>query len=298
MTRYVVLDTETTGTVPERDRVIWVAVAVLNDGVIAKRWSTLLDPGPDRRARAGCVDLAGQPTFADIQPRLTQLLRGGVLVAHNARFDVSFLAAEYKRAGSATPEVPVVCTLRLAHQLELDVASLSLVDCCAAFGISHRRHHRADEDVEATVQLLQQLLPLAAARGWSSVDALLEAVAPVGRGGDGEVVFAIEVNVEEVLAKLLIEKAGWRPGEEPPEEAMARYRDRLRAERDAAYARMEPEHRAAHVAAGSAGVGGCWLSRGSRRLGGVRPAHPGPSAQRQARPCGTAPCARPVPVLG
>jgi DNA polymerase III epsilon subunit-like protein len=254
VTRYVVLDTETTGTVPERDRVVWVAIAVLDDGTITERWSTLLDPGPDRRARVADIDLAGQPTFADIAGRLAKLLRGGVLVAHNARFDVSFLAAEYERAGTVMPKVPVICTLRLAHRLDLDVASLSLVDCCAHFGISHRRRHRADEDVEATMQLLQRLLPLASTRGWNSAAALVDAVAPAGRSGGDELVFTIEINVEEVLARLLVEKAGWRPEEEPAEEAMARYGRQRRAERDAAYARMKPEHRAAHQRKDALGV--------------------------------------------
>jgi Exonuclease len=244
VTRYVVVDTETTGTVPERDCVVWVAVTVLDDGTVTERWSTRLDPGPGSRSQANGIDLTSQPSFADIEPRLTELLRGGVLVAHNAPFDVSFLAAEYRRAGIAMPEIPVICTLRLAHRLELDVASLSLVDCCAHFGISHRRRHRADEDVAATLELLRQLLPLASARGWSSIDALLEALAPVDRGGDGEVVF--EINVDEILVKLLVEKAGWRPGEESAEGAMARYGRQLRAERDAAYARMQPDHRGAH----------------------------------------------------
>jgi DNA polymerase III epsilon subunit-like protein len=243
--RYGVLDTETTGTVPDRDRVIWIAAAVLDEDTVIERWSTLLDPGPDGRLQAGGVELAGQPTFADIEPRLTAMLRRGVLVAHNAPFDVSFLAAEYKRAGRAMPDVRALCTLRLAHRLELDVASLSLVDCCAHFGIVHQRRHRADEDVEATLQLLRQMLPLASTRGWSSVDALLEAIAPVARD-DGELVFTIEVNLEELLAKHLIEKAGWRPEEESAEDAWARYGRQLRAERDAAYARMEPDHRAAH----------------------------------------------------
>ena len=171
MTRFVVLDTETTGLVPGRDRVVWVAVAVLSDDTVTERWSALLDPGPGKRARVAGIDLAGQPTFADIAPRLGELLRGGVLVAHNAQFDVSFLAAEYERAGVVVPEVPVICTLRLAHRLEVDVASLSLVDCCAYFGIWHRRRHRADEDAEATVQLLRRLLPLASARGWKSAGA-------------------------------------------------------------------------------------------------------------------------------
>jgi DNA polymerase III epsilon subunit-like protein len=55
VTRYVVLDTETTGTVPERDRVVWVAIAVLDDGIVTERWSSLLDPGPDSRASPASI---------------------------------------------------------------------------------------------------------------------------------------------------------------------------------------------------------------------------------------------------
>jgi hypothetical protein len=55
------------------------------------------------------------------------------------------------------------------------------------------------------MQLLQQLLPLASARGWSSVKALEAALAPFDRAGD----LVFEINVDEILAELLIEKAGW-----------------------------------------------------------------------------------------
>ncbi|HEX8858594.1 MAG TPA: 3'-5' exonuclease [Actinomycetes bacterium] len=72
----MVLDTETTGTVPGRDRVVWVAVAVPNDGTVVERWSTLLNPGPASRVQAGGIDLSGQPRFTDVAPRLTRLLRG------------------------------------------------------------------------------------------------------------------------------------------------------------------------------------------------------------------------------
>ena len=94
MTRYVVLDTETTGTVPERDRVVWVAAAIVEDRNVTQRWSTFLDPGPNSRVRVAGIDLAGQPTFADVALRLTDMLQDGVLVAHNAPFDVAFLVAE------------------------------------------------------------------------------------------------------------------------------------------------------------------------------------------------------------
>jgi len=84
MTRYVVLATETTGISPERDRIVWVAVAILEHRTVTERWSTFLDPGPNSRVRVAGIDLAGQPTFADVALQLTDMLHGGVLVAHNA----------------------------------------------------------------------------------------------------------------------------------------------------------------------------------------------------------------------
>ena len=92
-----------------------MAVAILEDRTVTERWLTFLDPGPNSRVRVAGIDLAGQPTFADVALQLAELFSGGVLVAHNARFDLSFLAAEYQRAGSVMPEVPVIC-----HQLRTE----------------------------------------------------------------------------------------------------------------------------------------------------------------------------------
>lgn len=245
MTRYVIVDIETTGLDPERDRVVWFAAVVLSHGSFVERWSTLVDPGPGARTRAGGLDLQGQPTFADIASPLTELLRGGVLVAHNAPFDVRFLTAEYKRSRRTMYDVPIICTMQLARRLELKVASFSLVDCCAHFGIPHRRRHRADEDAEAAARLFNEMLPLTSARGWDTPDALIEALKPAD-SCDDPLSFTIEFNLEEIFAQWLVEEAGWRPGEESPEEAMRRHSADRRVEREVAYARMAPEHRAAH----------------------------------------------------
>lgn len=103
MIRYVVVDSKTTGLNTSRDRVVWIAVAVLDNGEVTQRWSTFLDPISGSRTYFNGTELAGQPQFADITARLTELLSEGVLVAHNAVFDRAFLAAEYARAGSAMP---------------------------------------------------------------------------------------------------------------------------------------------------------------------------------------------------
>lgn len=254
MSRYVVVDTETTGLDAQQGRITWLAAAVVVDGAVTRRWSVRFGRVPGPRTDAAAVP----PTFGDVAQQFTDLLNGGVLVAHNASFDVGFLKAEYRRAGLEMPRVPVLCTLRLARSLQLGVASYSLVDCCAVFGIAHERNHRADEDVEATAALLNRLLPLAVERGWNTTQALLDATAPADP--DRELSFEIIIDIEG----LLVERAGWRPDEEPFDEALTRYGAQLRAEREAAYRRMTPAHRQAHLLKDA-------LPPGERRASAWRP---------------------------
>ena len=67
--------------------------------------------------------LAGQPCFADIAEHLAPLLRGRILVAHNAAFDYAFLAAEARRCDTELPVTSVLCTLELAALLDLGLAA-------------------------------------------------------------------------------------------------------------------------------------------------------------------------------
>jgi Exonuclease len=241
--RFVVLDVETTGVVPVEDRITWLACAVVVDGSVTRRWSTLLTTDRPRPSTAG-AGLA----FPDIAEELVGLLDSGVLVAHNAGFDLAFLRMELQRCNRSMPRIRSLCTMKLARYLDLPVASWSLVDCCAAFGISHRRRHRADEDVEATVQLLGKLLPVAAAQGWSSMDELIDVLEPTtaaGRDG-GSLTFTIDLG--DVIGGFY-EKVGWDPdGEENLGDAIRRTAPARRAERVARYAEMTVDHRAAHEA--------------------------------------------------
>lgn len=156
------VDVETTGFSPQRDRVVELAVVVLDsDGDVRGRFVTLLDPGRDpgpTHVHGITADmLVGAPRFADVQPYLAHLLSGRVLVGHNVgRFDLAFLAAECTRAGTGTPPPPVelVDTLRVARQ-RLDLrGQASLADCCDRFGLAWEDHHSALGDALATASLL------------------------------------------------------------------------------------------------------------------------------------------------
>jgi DNA polymerase-3 subunit epsilon len=176
---YAVIDFETTGLFPGgHDRVIEVAVVHVNSGgAVTGQWDTLVNPardlGPQHIHGIRSADVLHAPTFADIAPRLVELLSGRVIVAHNASFDIRFLNAELARAGYVLENQPTdLCTMRLAREF-LPGAGRSLKDCCDAYGIELEGAHRASVDAFATAQLLEAYIVNSPMwNGWSDYLAL------------------------------------------------------------------------------------------------------------------------------
>lgn len=157
---FAVVDLETTGLFTGgHDRVIEIAVVHTDEnGTITGEWETLVNPqrhvGAEHVHGIRAADLIDAPTFADIADDLVDLLAGRVLVAHNARFDRGFLAAEFGRTPHLLPaDAPTLCTMQLARDL-IPGAGRSLADCCAAFDIPLDNAHRALVDAHATAELL------------------------------------------------------------------------------------------------------------------------------------------------
>jgi len=162
---FAVLDVETTGLSPARDRIIEIAVVrCAPDGSFIDEWSTLVDPGrdpgPTHIHGISAADLEGAPTFEDIAEELRQRLSGSMVAAHNLSFDAGFLAAEYQRAGATTPDQPAVCTLQLARQVLKGNEAFSLAACAAALGIDHPNAHRALPDTRVTASVLAAMITI------------------------------------------------------------------------------------------------------------------------------------------
>ena len=155
-----IVDLETTGTHALRDRITEVAV-ILIDAQGVREWSTLIQP--DVRIPAFITQLTGisndtvaaAPTFATIAPYLASLLQGRLLIAHHARFDYSFLKAEFERAGLRF-QTRTLCSVRLSRALNPDQARHDLDAVIAAYGISTTQRHRALEDARAVHAFLLQ----------------------------------------------------------------------------------------------------------------------------------------------
>lgn len=168
---YVVLDFETTG-LAATDRVIEIA-AVRFDRHRATEFHSLCNPGrplpPFIQRLTGLTDadLAGAPpTTLAIKRLMAEVLWDRpLLVAHNASFDLRFLNQELARAGMAPYPGPVLCTMRLSRQLYPELPSHRLPALLEHWHIAVERHHRALDDVWATVALLERLICAAEERG-------------------------------------------------------------------------------------------------------------------------------------
>ncbi|MHB1265090.1 MAG: 3'-5' exonuclease [Gemmatimonadaceae bacterium] len=183
--RWVVVDVETTGTRPwQGDRVTEIAAVVVRDGEIAEVFETLVNPQRPippwitRLTRITWDMVKDAPVFGDVCDPLLRALEGNVFVAHNARFDWSFVSMEVQRATGRVMDGRQLCTVRLARKLLPQLRSRSLDFVARYYGVEIEPHlrHRAAGDAIATARVLLRLLHDARDRGverWSHLDLLL-----------------------------------------------------------------------------------------------------------------------------
>ncbi|MBN1518885.1 MAG: 3'-5' exonuclease [Spirochaetales bacterium] len=172
--RFVALDVETTGLSAASERV--VEICALRFSLRRQDTAWLLEPGdeferlvnpgrpmPDAaQAIHGISDLdvSGAPGFSELAPALAEFLGDDPLVAHNAPFDLGFLAAEFGRAGLAVPANPGYDTLVLARTAVPHLPSYSLVSLVFAFGVHSDGAHRAGWDTRACMEVFHRCVSL------------------------------------------------------------------------------------------------------------------------------------------
>lgn len=156
---FAVVDVETTGLSPQRDRILEVAIVRLDAaGAVVDEWVTRVDPeGPVGATHIHGItqaDVVGQPRFADVAGTVVARLSGLAVVAHNAKFDLAFLRNELKSAGWDVPWIAAYCTLDASHAYLPDMDRRRLADCCWAVGVRLDDAHSALGDARAAAGLL------------------------------------------------------------------------------------------------------------------------------------------------
>lgn len=156
---YAVIDFETTGLSPQRDRIVEIAIARVDaSGRVEDEFATLVNPvgrdvGPTFIHGITNDQVRNAPTFAEVAPDLLSRMSGAVVVAHNATFEEAFLAAELKRIGVATAPIPALCTLFLSRQT-FATPNHKLGTLARAAGVPLIDKHAALGDVRAVSALL------------------------------------------------------------------------------------------------------------------------------------------------
>lgn len=155
-----IFDLETTGTRPDQDRIVEVSVLVLRPSGAEELYTQRVNPGVPIPAGAAAVhgirdeDVAQEPPFREIAPRLLELLEGADLAGFNViGYDLPLLEAEFARA-----RVPfrrdgrrLVDAQRIFHMREPRTLSAALRFYT---GREHAGAHGAEADVRATAAVL------------------------------------------------------------------------------------------------------------------------------------------------
>jgi len=177
---FTVLDLETTGLDPRRGHRI-IEIGAVRWGPKGEQiFASLVDPQrpipPAARTIHGISDdmVSGASTIDKVLPRFLEFLGDSVVVAHNAPFDLRFLAYALEECGSRPPANPVLDSVRLARRLfpHLDGYSLSFLR--RVFDLDIEEEHRALADAKATASVFRRCLARAHQEGIRSVEGLVE----------------------------------------------------------------------------------------------------------------------------
>lgn len=161
---FAVVDVETTGLNPMKDRIVEVGVVLVDtDGHVTGDFSSLVNPQMPMRATfvhgIRDEDVRCAPVMADIVPDLMSFFEGRAIVAHNARFDMGFLNMAFANAGYSVkiPATATVCTMELS-KIYLPPGRHSLVATAGRAGIEVTNHHRALADAYTAAGLLREYI--------------------------------------------------------------------------------------------------------------------------------------------
>jgi DNA polymerase III epsilon subunit family exonuclease len=162
-TAIIVFDLETTGLDHEADRIIEIGAHKLVGGKLVDQFEALVRTDVERTEQniqlTGITSemLADQPAIEEVLPRFLDFIEGGILVAHNAEFDIGMIRAAASRLGIDI-EWPCFCTLKMAQKLLPDLERRNLDTLAERYGLTFEARHRAIGDIKVLTGVLSAML--------------------------------------------------------------------------------------------------------------------------------------------
>ncbi len=164
---FVVFDTETTGfNAANGDTMIEIGAVKIKDGNITAKFDQLINPGrhiPDRIT--AITDISDEmvkdcPDEKEATKKFLKWVGDAPLVAHNAKFDTSFLEMAMKKYKLGTLENTVIDTLELSRALDQGFTRHSLSALVKRYNVpfDEESHHRGDYDAEGTALVFHKMM--------------------------------------------------------------------------------------------------------------------------------------------
>ncbi len=160
--RYIAFDVETPNALNHRMSAI--GIAVVENGKLAETFGTLVNP--ETRFDWFNIQLTGitpetvedAPTFPQLWEQIRPMMESGVLLAHNAPFDMGVLAKCLRDYDIFwKPAADYACTCRMGRRCYPQFPNHKLNTMCQELAIP-LRHHDAASDAEACAKLLVSYL--------------------------------------------------------------------------------------------------------------------------------------------
>jgi DNA polymerase III epsilon subunit family exonuclease len=166
LTRYCIIDFETTGLSPYQCEVIEFAAVRVENGELGLNLASLCRP--HGRIGTGITRLTGitphmvegYPAFEELLPLLLDFIGDDILVAHNFSFDWGFLSQYCARIGREYRPHRTLCTVQLARRRIKGLKSYSLGPLSEHLRIPNPAAHRALGDAMTTARVLIRLLEM------------------------------------------------------------------------------------------------------------------------------------------
>lgn len=177
---YVVFDLETTGLSPETERITEIGAVKIRDGLIVDKFSQLVNP--EKEISEEITQLTGitnemvgdMPTIDRVLPQFKKFCGSAALVAHNAKFDTSFIYANARRTGLYFDN-DIIDTLEMSRELFPSERHHKLDIMCDRLGVRLENHHRASDDAEATARCFIKMMDMTV---WKEAVKLEEQIVP------------------------------------------------------------------------------------------------------------------------
>lgn len=178
-TTYVVFDLETTGfNATGGDSIIEIGAVKMHQGEIIDRFDELINPGrklPTKITEITNITdemLKDKDNEENAVKRFLAWTGDAPVVAHNAKFDTSFVLAAMDKYNLGEFENTIIDTLKLSQTLDNTYARHSLSALVKRYDVpwDESAHHRGDYDAEGTALVFYKMLKKLDANNYKTIE--------------------------------------------------------------------------------------------------------------------------------